>query len=85
MDPTLPAIFQYKGYRFFFYSNEGEPREPLHVHARKGEAVAKLRLEPEAAVASSFGVAAKELRELLAVAVDNRELSVRYWNEHFGD
>ncbi|MCP4109321.1 MAG: DUF4160 domain-containing protein [Desulfobacteraceae bacterium] len=29
------------GYRFFFYSNEGNPLEPLHIHVRKGEAVAK--------------------------------------------
>ena len=26
---------------FVFHSNEGDPREPLHIHARKGEAVAK--------------------------------------------
>jgi len=25
-----------------------------------------------------------ELRELLVVAVENRELIRRYWNEHFG-
>jgi len=85
MDSTLPAIFRHKGYRFFFYSNEGEPQEPLHVHVRKGKAVAKLWLEPEPAVASSFGVAARELRELLTVAVGNRQLIARYWNEHFGD
>ena len=38
----MPVVFRYKGYRFFFYSNEGNPREPLHIHVRKGEAVAKL-------------------------------------------
>ena len=30
----MPVIFRYKGFRFFFYSNEGNPREALHVHAR---------------------------------------------------
>jgi hypothetical protein len=24
----MPVIFRYKGFRFFFYSNEGNPREP---------------------------------------------------------
>ena len=81
----MPAIFRHKGYRFFFYSNEGEPREPLHVHVRKGEAVAKLWLAPSPAVASSYGMSAAELRELLEVAVANRGLVQRFWDEHFGD
>ena len=42
----MPVVFRYKGYRFFFHSNEGDPREPLHIHARKGEAIAKFWLEP---------------------------------------
>ncbi|WP_237574250.1 MULTISPECIES: DUF4160 domain-containing protein [Burkholderiaceae] len=30
----MPTVFRYKGIRFFFYLNEGTPREPLHIHAR---------------------------------------------------
>jgi hypothetical protein len=30
----MPVVFRYKGFRFFFYSNEGNPREPVHIHAR---------------------------------------------------
>jgi hypothetical protein len=81
----VPAIFQHKGYRFFFYSNEGEPREPLHIHVRKGEAEAKFWLAPSPGVASSYGMSAAELRELLQIAVENRGLIQRFWNEHFGD
>ena len=81
----MPVIFRHKGYRFFFYSNEGEPREPLHVHVRKGEAVAKFWLAPTPAVASAYGMSAGELRELLNVAVENRSLIQRFWDEHFGD
>ena len=80
----MPTILRYKGYRFFFYSNEGDPREPLHVHARKGEAVAKFWLEPEPAVAESYGMTPPELRELLSVAVENRELIREHWNDYFG-
>jgi hypothetical protein len=80
----MPVVFRYRGYRFFFYSNEGEPLEPLHIHVRKGEAVAKFWLEPETAVAESYGLAPGELRELMAVAEENRERIARYWNEHFG-
>ena len=60
IDLGVPAIFQHKGYRFFFYSNEGEPREPLHVHVRKGEAEAKFWLAPSPGVACSYGMSAAE-------------------------
>ena len=81
----MPVIFRYKGYRFFFYSNEGLPREALHVHVRKGSAVAKFWLEPTPEVASSHGMAAHELRELLEIAVTHGTEIERFWNEHFGD
>lgn len=58
----MPSVFRHNGYRFFFYSNEGDPREPLHIHVRKAEAVAKLWLKPHPSVAESFGMSAHELR-----------------------
>jgi hypothetical protein len=47
----MPVIFRYKGFRFFFYSNEGSPREPLHVHVEKNALEAKLWLRPGVRVA----------------------------------
>jgi hypothetical protein len=79
----MPVVFRYEGYRFFFHSNEGEPREPLHIHARKGEAAAKFWLEPAACVAEVYGMSSHELHELLDVAIENKDLIARYWNEHF--
>ncbi len=80
----MPVVFRHKGYRFFFFSNEGDPREPLHIHVRRGRAVAKFWLEPIPQIAESYGLAAHELRELLDVAVDHTAEIERYWNEHFG-
>jgi len=68
----MPAIFRHKGYRFFFYSNEGIPREPLPAHVRRGNAVAKFWLEPIPEVAGSHGMAAHELHELLDVALEHK-------------
>jgi len=79
----MPVIFRYKGYRFFFYSNEGNPLEPLHVHVRKGETIAKIWLEPEPAVAFSYGMTSAELKELCRVAEENKQLIREFWNEHF--
>ena len=80
----MPVVFRYKGFRFFFYSNEGDPLEPLHIHVRKGEQIAKFWLEPEPGIAQAYGLKSSELRELLTVAIESLELIRRYWNEHFG-
>ncbi|MDO8518644.1 MAG: DUF4160 domain-containing protein [Deltaproteobacteria bacterium] len=79
----MPVIFRYKGYRFFFFSNEGNPREPLHVHARKGENVAKFWLKPEVNLADSYGFSSAELTELAKVIESNAGLIERCWNEFF--
>jgi hypothetical protein len=79
----MPAVLRYKGYRFFFFSNEGDPLEPLHIHARRGVATAKFWLSPQTNVAESYGLNSTELRELMRVAEENRELIERYWNEYF--
>jgi len=79
----MPVVLRYKGYRFFFYSNEGGPREPLHIPVRKGEAVAKLWLEPQPGVAEAYGFSGRELAALLRVAVAHKGDIRRFWNEHF--
>jgi hypothetical protein len=32
-DASMPVVFRHRGFRFFCYSNEGSPREPVHIHA----------------------------------------------------
>ncbi len=79
----MPVVFRYKSYRFFFYSNEGEPREPLHVHVRNGEGDAKYWLKPSVQLAGSDGYDPRTLRELTGVVTANSDLIERTWNEHF--
>jgi len=81
----MPVVFRYKGFRFFFFSNEGTPREPMHIHVRKGEAVAKFWLEPDISVAESYALTSSELLELMRAAEKNKKIIERYWNEHFGE
>jgi len=80
----LPVVFRQDGVRFFFYSNEGNPREPLHVHAMRGDAEAKIWLEPDVSVASSTGFSRAELADLLKMVADRRKEIERAWNDHFG-
>ena len=80
----MPVILRYKGYTFFFFSNEGNPREPLHVHVRRADATAKFWVEPQVRAAESYGLSSQELNELAKVVADNRQLIERTWHEFFG-
>jgi hypothetical protein len=79
----MPVVFRYKGFRFFFYSNEGSPREPLHIHVRGNSCEAKFWLKPLVRVADSDGFDSRTLRELTEVVEQNAALIERSWNEHF--
>ena len=80
----MPEVFREDGFRFFFYSNEGDPREPLHVHVRRGGESAKIWLTPYVALAESNGFGAAELRHVLALARSRRKDIEKAWHEHFG-
>jgi len=79
----MPAIFKYKSYRFFFYSNENIPLEPCHIHVRKDTSIAKFWVIPKVSLASSYGFSAVELRELANVIKRKKDLIEDKWNEYF--
>lgn len=80
---TMPVVFRYKSFRFFFYSNEGNPRESMHIHVRSADGEAKFWLTPTIYLADSDGFDARTLRELLGIVTANKELFERSWNEYF--
>ena len=80
----MPVVFRHRGYRFHFYSDEGDPREPIYVHVYKDHADAKFWLYPVAAVAYNRGFDARVLADLLDQVEHHREEIERAWNEHFG-
>jgi hypothetical protein len=79
----MPVILRLNGYSFFFYSNEGDPLEPAHIHVSKAGDEAKIWLEPIAVLARNDGFNACDLRELLNIATENRAFFVEKWNEYF--
>ena len=79
----MPVVFRYRGFRFFFYSNEGSPREPVQIQVRGEGGQAKYWLRPDVRVADGLGFDAKTLRELAQVIEQNAELIERAWNEYF--
>jgi len=79
----MPVVFRDGGLRYFFYSNEGSPREPAHVHVRGGGKDAKVWLDPEVTVTDSYGFSSAELARILAVVISNRQRLLRAWHDHF--
>lgn len=77
----MPTVLRAKGYRFFFFSQEG--RESPHIHVEHAECYAKVWLEP-AAIARSKGFRSDELSEIMRIAEDNKELLKERWHEYFG-
>jgi len=44
----MPTVLRWRGYRFYFFSNEGS--EPAHIHIDKDENTIKFWLEPVSVV-----------------------------------
>lgn len=80
----MPTVLRYWSLRFFFFSNEGSPREPVHVHVEGDRGEAKLWLAPEVTVARSAGFNRRQLSELAWLAGENSETMERAWHEYFG-
>ena len=79
----MPVVFRHDGYRFFFYSNEGDPREPVHIHVERDDADAKFWLFPDVAIAYNGGFSARVIRQLQDVIEARCDEIVEAWNDHF--
>lgn len=77
----MPNVLRVNGYRFFFFSNEGDPVEPVHIHVRKGSAQAKVWMDP-IETESSWGFNPREIREIMSIIEQHHKLLVDKWNEH---
>lgn len=75
----MPTVFRVKGYRFFFFSLEGN--EPRHVHVENAERYAKFWLDP-VSLAYSRGFRSNELTELRKLIEQNKALIAEKWDEH---
>jgi hypothetical protein len=79
----MPVVFRWKGFRFHFFSDEGDPREPVHIHVVKDNADAKFWLFPEVEVAYNRGFNARILKLLQGIIEERREEIEEAWNDHF--
>lgn len=76
----MPTILLTLGFRFFFFSQEGN--EPPHIHVEHGDKVAKFWLNP-VELSSSTDFRSHELKKVRMLVIQHRELFLEKWNEHF--
>lgn len=80
----MPTIATERGYRLHFWSKEGNPLEPPHVHVERGHGTAKYWLAPNVLCAKSRGFSNTELNEIESIVSKHRVTALRRWNDHFG-
>jgi len=81
----MPVVFRLDGFRFFFYSNEGDPREPVHIHVEQGGDEAKFWLWPEVKIAYNDGFDTRVLRKLAIIIEKRRDVIEKAWHDFFCD
>ena len=81
----MPVVFRESGLRYFFFSNEGSPREAPHIHVKGGGRDAKIRLKPEVSIVDSYGFNSQELARILHVVSERQDLILKAWHEYFGN
>ena len=77
----MPTILLLKGWRFFFYADEGS--EPVHVHCKKGDANAKYWLDAETfevTEARSRGLTPADKRLVRKIIYQHFDYFVAEWN-----
>ena len=81
----MPTILYVQGWRFYFYSNEGN--EPMHVHAGKGDAECKYWLHPDRfdiVEDFEYNCTPALRREVRQIIFEHFDQIVVAWREHFG-
>ena len=77
----MPTILRIFGFRFFFYSNEGN--EPQHVHVEKAGSWGKYWIDPvEVAYMNNF--TKQEEKKVDEIVRREQNLFKSKWDEYFG-
>lgn len=88
----MPTIFKLMKYRFYFWSNEDVPTEPIHIHFTEGNPSAnapKIWIlkngDVEIDESDAKNISRSDLNKILTAVRDNRQLIVNEWLTRFGE
>jgi hypothetical protein len=76
----MPTVLYIRGWRFFFYSDEGN--EPIHIHVQKGDSECKYLLDIdlyEIREAYSYQMSSRDTREVKKIILQNFDEIVDEW------
>lgn len=76
----MPTVLYVEGWRFFFYSDEGN--EPIHIHCQKAEKECKYWLDVDnfdIQEAYSYNMIGRDKRQLTKILYDNFGLIKMKW------
>lgn len=74
----MPTLLDKKGFKFFFYANEHEPK---HIHIMRSDGFAKVELENLKVVQNYLK--SKDLKLALEIVKENKDEFERIWDEWF--
>ena len=72
----MPTIFELFGLRFFFYADE---HSPIHVHIVKGDAEAKIEIDPEIKLIYNHGLKVQDVRRAIRLAKMYKDDIIEIW------
>lgn len=88
----MPQVFKFGPYTVYFWSNEGNPQEPIHVHVSIGEPDAnglKIWITENGHCfpdnpRGNRQISKKALKDILPVIEAESDYIVEKWFDHFG-
>ena len=86
----MPQVFKIGSYWVYFWSNENEPLEPVHVHVSTGSPSAnttKIWITQSGKTLlcnNNSGIPEVTLRNIMRIIEARSEEIVKKWNDYFG-
>lgn len=86
----MPQIFKIGSYWVYFWSNENDPLEPIHVHVAEGKpsgSATKIWITKTGKCLlcnNNSQIPKKKLRELIRIIEANSEIVMQKWLDYFG-
>ena len=77
----MPTVLTIDGFRFHFYSDEGN--EPCHIHINKAGARGKIWLLPAFEEDYYYGFTEQEKKKIRKIVKEYEVFLIEQWNEYF--
>lgn len=91
MPNAISHMYEYLGYKIYFWSNENKPLEPIHVHICRGKPKLKstkywIKLDGSVLLANNAGkIPQKDLRNIEKLLKQYHKDIIYHWEQYFGE